>query len=468
MTERTGPTERPDTESRDIISAPGRTPASDGVNVPDGVRSARRVEPLVVVGSRIRYASASLFRPDLRKRNKAALDALWRLRRTKKIYAFLNSKGASGKTAGSTTTGLLFADAIKRDCVVVDMNDSPGGTAPDGWASSARTPCSCRSICAGTAAASSRARRASPTIWSGRASPGLFVISSEAVAKTTVPKYQVKLGLEKLADGFHSVFCDLGNGIKSSGNLGAVEVADTLVFMGNVNSADSVVDFRREDPTDEGDDLKNTMEAYAGLGMPEKVKRGIIVVLGADRNMRKRYADHYGMPVDRVFIVPNNRYMKRGTWCVRDRLPLGVRVVIYEILVAMMKAERPPAHELKRATPADRENSRVASPLKTETRKRSRLCRSGRQHQRLRLPPRCETPRLHLAQVLDEDRPRGRRTSSSSTIGHPIHPALTHRGHQPPPGPSGKGVPHSRSISRARGFHRLCTKAPALRGRIPN
>ncbi len=59
-----------------------------------------------------------------------------------------------------------------------------------------------------------------------------------------MPKYQAKLGLEKLAEGFHSVFCDLGNGIKSSGNLGAVEVADTLVFMGNVNSADSMVDFR--------------------------------------------------------------------------------------------------------------------------------------------------------------------------------------------------------------------------------
>ena len=81
---------------------------------------------------------------------------------------------------------------------------------------------------------------------------GLFVISSEAVAKTTVPKYQAKLGLEKLADGFHSVFCDLGNGIRSAGNLGAVEVADTLVFMGNVHSADSVADFRRDDPTERG------------------------------------------------------------------------------------------------------------------------------------------------------------------------------------------------------------------------
>jgi hypothetical protein len=191
---------------------------------------------------------------------------------------------------------------------------------------------------------------------------GLFVISSEAVAKTTVPKYQAKLGLEKLADGFHSVFCDLGNGIKSTGNLGAVEVADTLVFMGNVNSADSVVDFRREDPTDEGDDLRNTMQAYAGLGMPEKVKRGIVVVLGARPSARKRYADHYGMPVERVFIVPTNRYMKRGNVVRKNRLPLGVRVVIYEILVAMMKAEAPPPEELKRTTSADKEQFERGDP----------------------------------------------------------------------------------------------------------
>jgi hypothetical protein len=184
---------------------------------------------------------------------------------------------------------------------------------------------------------------------------GLFVISSEAVARTTVPKYQVKVGLEKLAEGFHSVFCDLGNGIKSPGNLGAVEMADTLVFMGNVNSADSVVDFRREDPTDEGDDLKNTMDAYSGLGMPRKVEGGIIVILGAKRGLRKRYAEHYGMPLERVFIVPNNRYMKRGHALRKNRLPLGVRVVIYEILVAMLKAPAPPPHELKRPTAAEKE-----------------------------------------------------------------------------------------------------------------
>jgi hypothetical protein len=140
-------------------------------------------------------------------------------------------------------------------------------------------------------------------------------------------------------------------------------MADTLVFMGNVNSADSVVDFRREDPTDEGDDLKNTMDAYAGLGMPEKVSRGIIVILGARPSSRKRYADHYGMPVDRVFIVPNNRYMKRGHVLRKSRLPLGVRVVIYEILVAMLRAEPPPPHERKRATEAEKEQFERGDPV---------------------------------------------------------------------------------------------------------
>jgi hypothetical protein len=309
---------------------------------------------LIVLGSYMRYAVEWLLRPGLRRRNRAALDDLWRLRRTKKIYAFLNSKGASGKTAGSTTTGLLFADAIKRDCVVVDMNDSPGGTAR-------RLGIKRRD----TLQLQEYLRRyrggefpSTQSIADNLAWPresGLFVISSEAVAKTAVPKYQAKLGLEKLADGFHSVFCDLGNGIKSSGNLGAVEVADTLVFMGNVNSADSVIDFRREDPTDEGDDLKNTMEAYANLGMPEKVKQGIIVVLGARPSLRNSYAEHYGMPSDRVFVVPNNRYMKRGNMVRKNRLPLGVRVVIYEILVAMVKADAPPPHEVKRMTTADKE-----------------------------------------------------------------------------------------------------------------
>jgi len=293
-------------------------------------------------------------RRDLRHRNRAARDELWRLRRTKKIYAFLNSKGASGKTAGSTTTGLLFADAIKRDCVVVDMNDSPGGTARRLGIKRKDTLQLQEYVRRYRGGDFPTAQSIAENLEWPRES-GLFVISSEAVAKTTVPKYQAKLGLEKLADGFHSVFCDLGNGIRSAGNLGAVEVADTLVFMGNVHSADSVADFRRDDPTNEGDDLKNTMEAYASIGMPEKVKRGIIVVLGARSSMKKKYAEHYGIPEERVFIIPNNRYMKRGNVVRKNRLPLGVRVVIYEILVAMMKAEAPPAEELKRTTSAEKE-----------------------------------------------------------------------------------------------------------------
>jgi hypothetical protein len=339
-------------KNEDVVSVASRRPAWK--DEPEEPTQRRGIDTIMVLGSYLRYAAEWLVRPGLRRRNRAALDELWRMRRTKKIYAFLNSKGASGKTAGSTTTGLLFAEAIKRDCVVVDMNDSPGGTARRLGIKRRDTLQLQEYLRRYRGGEFPSAQSIADNLEWPRES-GLFVISSEAVAKTTVPKYQAKLGLEKLAEGFHSVFCDLGNGIKSSGNLGAVEVADTLVFMGNVNSADSMVDFNRDDPTDEGDDLKNTMEAYSGLGMPEKVKRGIVVVLGARSSMRKRYADHYGMPVDRVFIVPKNHYMRRGNVVRKNRLPLGVRVVIYEILVAMMKAEAPPENELRRTTTADKE-----------------------------------------------------------------------------------------------------------------
>jgi hypothetical protein len=337
--------------------------ANDVVSAePDPAPPRGGLDSLLTVLAHIRYALEWLLRPGLRRRHRAARDELWARRRTKKIYAFLNSKGASGKTAGSTTTGLLFADAIKRDCVVADMNDSPGGTARRLGIKRRSTLQLQEYLRRYRGGEFPSAQSIADNLEWPRES-GLFVISSEAVARTTVPKYQVKVGLEKLAEGFHSVFCDLGNGIKSPGNLGAVEMADTLVFMGNVNSADSVVDFGRDDPTDEGDDLKNTMDAYAGLGMPEKVKRGIIVILGAKRGDRKRYADHYGTPVERVFIVPNNRYMKRGHALRKNRLPLGVRVVIYEILVAMLRAPAPPPHELKRATPAEKEQFERGDPV---------------------------------------------------------------------------------------------------------
>jgi len=334
----------------------------DGGDEPEVQPPRGVLDTVFVVCSYIRYAVEWTLRPRLRNRNRRALDELWARRRTKKIYAFLNSKGASGKTAGSTTSGLLFADAINRDCVVVDMNDSPGGTARRLGIKRRATLQLQEYLRRYRGGEFESAQSIADNLEWPRES-GLFVISSEAVAKTTVPKYQVKLGLEKLAEGFHSVFCDLGNGIKSSGNLGAVEMADTLVFMGNVNSADSVVDFRREDPTDEGDDLRNTMDAYSGLGMPEKVKRGIIVILGARSGMRKRYADHYGIPVERVFIVPKNRYMKRGHALRKNRLPLHVRVVMYEILVAMLRAEPPPAGEMKRATEAEKEQFAGVDPV---------------------------------------------------------------------------------------------------------
>src|SRR6185312_2722536 len=166
-------------------------------------------ERVIVLGCHLRYAIEWTFRWNLRKRQKAALETLWRMRTTKKIYAFLNSKGSSGKTAGSTTTGVLFADAIRRDCVAVDMNDSPGGTA--------------RRL--GIRRTDTLNLRDYLRKYRGEEHPtaegigrdlewtrdaGLFVISSESVANTTdAPggRDRVKEGLEQLAESVHSVFC---------------------------------------------------------------------------------------------------------------------------------------------------------------------------------------------------------------------------------------------------------------------
>ena len=55
-----------------------------------------------------------------------------------------------------------------------------------------------------------------------------------------------------------------------------------------------------------------------------------------------------GVGIDQVYIVPKNRYMKRGNVVRKNRLPLPVRTVMYEILVAMVKAKRPPESEIMR------------------------------------------------------------------------------------------------------------------------
>jgi hypothetical protein len=98
----------------------------------------------------------------------------------------------------------------------------------------------------------------------------------------------------------------------------------------------STVDLKR---LQEGkpDDLMNTMNTCIQLGHEQKVKAGIIVIIGKPRD-RKAYADHYNFPVERVFVVPYNRYMKSGSKVSLRKVPLAMRVVLSDILVAIVKA----------------------------------------------------------------------------------------------------------------------------------
>src|SRR5690348_1686478 len=182
-------------KDEDVVPAPQQQARPPGGGDEPEVQPPRGgLDTFLVVCSYIRYAVEWTLRPGLRRRNRLARDELWARRRTKKIYAFLNSKGASGKTAGSTTTGLLFADAIKRDCVVADMNDSPGGTARRLGIKRRSTLQLQEYLRRYRGGEFPSAQSIADNLEWPRES-GLFVISSEAVARTTVPKYQVKLGL---------------------------------------------------------------------------------------------------------------------------------------------------------------------------------------------------------------------------------------------------------------------------------
>jgi hypothetical protein len=157
---------------------------------------------------------------------------------------------------------------------------------------------------------------------------GVSVIASEATSNQSFTAHSFMKGLRRAKQNSHSVFCDLGNGIMREANIGSVHMADTLVFPGNVNMADSL------------DDISNTKMRYADLGVPQKVQNGIVVIVGARLRDREKYAERFDNPVERTFVVPFNRYMKQGKPVSIPKLPRRIRVILKEILVAIVKAER--------------------------------------------------------------------------------------------------------------------------------
>lgn len=267
-----------------------------------------------------------LSKPSLHDREHQALDALWEQKRRQKIVTFLNSKGGSAKTAMCVWLAALLAEAIRQPPLAFDVNESPGGTAKR-LGIDRKATITLRAYLRDCAEGRLQSLHELLTRVEWHRQTGVRVIASEATDDESFDIEMMKAGLRVLKTASHSVFCDCGNAIKAPGNWGAVAMSDTLVFTGNVNMADSLAD------------INSTMHRYRSLGHGPQVQRCIIVIVGAKLEQRATFAKSYGVPTDRVFVVPPNRYMAKGEPVDLTKIPLQIRVILLEILVAIMTAE---------------------------------------------------------------------------------------------------------------------------------
>lgn len=281
-----------------------------------------------LIGARLysRFGWSWLIRLSARERLRNALDDLWELRKVRKVIAFCNSSGGSGKTTGATWLAAAAAYVFKGNVVVVDANENAGHTADRLRVQptiTLRELVNNRHCFRTLGRLMQAADRHHDT--------GAFVIASEPSGSgIEQTDYREALGI--LADNFQLVICDCGNGLESPTNLGSVGLADELVFTGNVFKSESL------------DDIVSTMARYAAVGIDGKpgsdtAERGFVAIFGAGSRQRLGFAKWFGLPAEHVFIFPNNRYMANTDSPVRlDKLPLRMQVVLFESLRAVIGA----------------------------------------------------------------------------------------------------------------------------------
>jgi MinD-like ATPase involved in chromosome partitioning or flagellar assembly len=265
---------------------------------------------------------------------------LWDVRWIQIIVAFANLKGGSAKTAICVWLVALYAKLTESKPLAIDVNENAGHTASRLGIkrdSEAKDPeregtIEMREYLVKCIAGKLDHKEDLIDVVDWHRETGVMVIASNAVSTDDIDHDSMRKGLRVGKHHVNVVFTDCGNDLKRPGNLNAVRMAGRLVFCGNSHMAGSCVDFGDMELPD---DLKNTMATYTSLGLGDKVKAGILVIIGKLRD-RKKYAEHYGFPLERVFVIPFNRYMKDGKEVKLKKIPLRVLVVLSDILVAIM------------------------------------------------------------------------------------------------------------------------------------
>ncbi len=314
------------------------------------------------LGTRLyaRYGWQWLLYRSQRERYNYALDKLWDLRKVQKVVAIANTKGGSGKTLLATWLSAMYAYALKIPCVAFDVNENPGGTAKRLGVDRDST-IQLRSFIKRR----HELQYLSKLLLSAdrHRETGVIVIASEKASIEPFSQDDFEDSLRILKDNAPAVFCDFGNNPLQPGNLGSMKMSDVVVMPLNVHMADA------------DDDLVSTMDRYCEVddgAYTAKVRDAIVVVIGERRlytwlqtkfrpgKRRDEYAAQNGVPSENLFMIPFNRYMKKGKLVTLKRIPLRIRVVLLEILVAIMQAEH--ARELEPVVVASGNTGEVLLP----------------------------------------------------------------------------------------------------------
>jgi MinD-like ATPase involved in chromosome partitioning or flagellar assembly len=289
-----------------------------------------------------------LAQPSWHERNHNANKQIWEHRWVQKVVAVFNSKGGSAKTTVATWLSVFWSWCVKRHVVAMDVNQSPGGTAGRLGIKRDRT-IQLREFLALCVAGAIKTAEKFNTLVSWHHEADVSVIASEHRSNERILWNHMKLGIEVAKGVAHGLVCDVGNVISYATDLVSFYMADTPIFAGNVNQRNSL------------SDMLSTMEQYCDLGFTDKVSKSIVVIVGGKLRHRRQYAEPYkkfGIPLEHVFVIPKNRYMANiNTKPGEDeddkvvsisKIPFKLRVILKEILVAVLTAE-PSSDEVNEA-----------------------------------------------------------------------------------------------------------------------
>lgn len=261
-----------------------------------------------------------------RERYNSSMQGLRAYRKITKIVAVCNSDGGAGKSTTAVHFSKLQAQATLMTMAAFDVNENSGHTAALLGIDRHNTILLRQFLSGETELKDLESLISSDVDWDDET--GVVVIASEEASNQKISPDLMVSGLRRLKRMFHTVWCDCGNGTLWGSNLGAVHLADTLVFPG----------LKGDDPS--LDDIKNTMDVYSKLGYADKVKQGVIVIYGGwfTQWNRKKFAKRFDWPIERVHNIPFSRRMRKGKVASMRRLSVRVKAAIAEATLAVVRA----------------------------------------------------------------------------------------------------------------------------------